>query len=397
MEKDLKDMQFKNNSWGYVKRSVNMNNFTISYSQEGGYTTREEAEDAKDIDDAQYELDLRRIKKMANIQYTFKEYLEYWVKEIFLPNTEASTKTVGVWGIKNIIIPHIDQDVLLNYVTADYVNDIIKRCIPICDSSGETAHKYLSRIMNDAYEYGLISQDIRKDLMSVNRKVPHIKLLGKSDLRKFIQEASKHPGYYFEILLALFAGLRSGEIRGLRYEDFDCAEHTIRIARQYTSNYHLADCDDHYIYSNFMEEKEPKADSYRVLKVADFLFDELERKKAFNDTIIKRRTSLGQIDIDTDYVSISPYGQRKGKETLLSCVKRICKNAGVPLISPHTLRHQFATMLIEKGVQLEEISNLLGHKSVLTTFNIYCGVMDAGDEVREVMGSMTPYPERAYK
>lgn len=383
-------IQFVNDSWRYVKRVVNFNNFTITYSTEGGFTSQEKAEEAKKRDDAQYEAELERIKKIANIQYTFKEYLEYWLTEIFIKNTDTSTRVIGVWTIRNLILPNITQDVLLNYVTADYINDIIQRCIPICDSAGEMTRKYMRRVLKDAYAYGLISKDIRDDLVDVKRNVPKIELLNKEELKKFIQEASKHPGYYLEILLGLFAGLRRGEVSGLRYEDFDPERQTIRVARQYTTNYQLADQDDNFSFIYYMEEKSPKKDSYRLLRVPSFLFDELNARKTFNEQIIQSRRAKGQEDIDEDYVSISVYGKRKKKGTLYSEVKRVCNYACVPTISFHTLRHQFATMLIEKGVPLEEISKLLGHKSVTTTFNIYCGVMDADEDARNAVGSMIP-------
>ena len=46
-------VRFVNNSWMYVKRSGNMNNFTISYTQEGGFTKKKEAEKYQALDDAQ--------------------------------------------------------------------------------------------------------------------------------------------------------------------------------------------------------------------------------------------------------------------------------------------------------------------------------------------------------
>ncbi len=199
-----KEIVFINNSWRFLKRSVNLNNFMISYTQEGGFRSRKEAEDAKEISDAQYEFDLKRIKKIANIQYTFKEYIEYWLTDIFIESTSTSTKTIGLWAVRNLIIPNIEQDILLNYITADYINDIIVSCIPICDSAGETAVKFLRKMLKDAYAYRLIPRDIRDDLMNVKRSVPKIKLLPKAELKKLINEASKHPGYYFEILLGPF-------------------------------------------------------------------------------------------------------------------------------------------------------------------------------------------------
>ena len=71
-------------------------------------------------------------------------------------------------------------------------------------------------------------------------------------------------------------------------------------------------------------------------------------------------------------------------------MRRNCRLANVPEICTHTLRHQFATMLLEKGVSLEEISHLLGHKSVMTTFNYYCGVMDTDQNARDAIDSMIP-------
>ena len=93
-----KEVQLINKTWSYVKRSVNLNNFTISYSLEGGFETEEAAECAKKLDDIQYERDLKKIKKIANIPYTFKEFIEYWLKNVFLPNTDTTTKVIGLWS-----------------------------------------------------------------------------------------------------------------------------------------------------------------------------------------------------------------------------------------------------------------------------------------------------------
>ena len=100
----------------------------------------------------------------------------------------------------------------------------------------------------------------------------------------------------------------------------------------------------------------------------------------------------GRKDLDTEHVAISSYGVQKSRNTLYCAVRRICRFANVPEISTHTLRHQFATMLLEKGMPLEEISYSLGHKSVMTTFNFYCGVMDADQEARDAVDALFPCP-----
>lgn len=384
------NVYFTNNSWAYVKKEVNMFNFTISFTEERGFQSKESAEKEWRKNNEQYNIDLCKLKKIANMQYTFKEYVEYWLSHIFLKNTDNSTKVIGVWAVQHLIIPNIEKDIILSYVSADFINDIIKKCIPICSSAGETVLKYLRNILKSAYIYGYLPNDIRNELIHVKRHRRQIQLLTKAQLKLLLTEAQKHPGCYFEILLGLFVGLRTGEIRGLQYDDFDFQSKTVRISRQFTTNYSLAESNGTYVYSSYMDYKEPKCNSSRIIHIPDFIFHELEIKKAFNKTIIQNRRKKGFNNLDESFISISSYGTVKKKGTLLSALKRMCNFACVPQITFHTLRDQFATMLLEMGLPLEDISHLLGHKSVLTTFNYYCGIMDAADEVRESLQDLIP-------
>ncbi len=381
---------FVDETWQYAKRTVNFNNFTIIYEQKGGFATKEEAENALKKDNQKYQNDLDRMKKIGNISYTFCEYTEYWLEQVFLPNTKTSTKSIGTWTIRNLILPNIEKDILLNFVSPEYINDVIKKCIPVCDSAGPCVVKYLRRILHDAYAQGYLKEDIRGRLMKPKSKTAPMKLLTHQQLSLLVEEVSRHPSFYFEFLLALFAGLRSGEIMGLKYEDFDKEHQTLCVSRQYTTNYVLAESNSHYELTYTMEEKKPKADSSRVLKIPSFLFEELEKKKEYNKVILLKRKKMGYKKLDDEYVAISPFGLRKKKGTLYSALNRACNSAGVPTISFHALRHHFATMLIEKGVPLEEISKLLGHKSTLTTFNIYCGIMDADEAATESFNGYFP-------
>ena len=60
---------------------------------------------------------------------------------------------------------------------------------------------------------------------------------------------------------------------------------------------------------------------------------------------------------------------------------KLCNRNGLPKITVHSLRHMFATILVEQGVPLVKISALLGHSSVNTTFEYYCDVMDENENI----------------
>lgn len=68
------------------------------------------------------------------------------------------------------------------------------------------------------------------------------------------------------------------------------------------------------------------------------------------------------------WLLLSRGGRRLRREAIWELVKRYAKRSGVPeTISPHTLRHSFATHLLSGGVDLRQVQELLGHASIATT------------------------------
>lgn len=80
------------------------------------------------------------------------------------------------------------------------------------------------------------------------------------------------------------------------------------------------------------------------------------------------RPRLTQAAPDAAWVFVSRGGRALSREMLWTLVKKYARRAGLPgKVSPHTLRHSFATHLLAGGADLRTVQELLGHASIRTT------------------------------
>jgi integrase/recombinase XerD len=85
---------------------------------------------------------------------------------------------------------------------------------------------------------------------------------------------------------------------------------------------------------------------------------------------------------------LSAHGRRLGRQQAWAIVRRAATGAGLPeRVTPHTLRHSFATHLLEGGADLRVVQELLGHASISTT-QLYTHL--TGERIRDVYARAHP-------
>lgn len=83
---------------------------------------------------------------------------------------------------------------------------------------------------------------------------------------------------------------------------------------------------------------------------------------------LKDRSQLSIHPKDADIAFLNHYGRQLTRAMIFTIVRRLAEAAGIrKTISPHTLRHSFATHLLQNGADLRIIQQLLGHESIVTT------------------------------
>ena len=347
---------YENGTWNIIIKSVNFNNYTIEYLNKSGFSTYKEAEKAANQAEENYKTQIARVKKLTNIRYTFLEYIDYWYQKIYLPDAVSSIKVGYCWTIYRIIMPNAKKDILLGMVSSTYLNELLESCAGYCQSAGAMASKIIRIAIKDAIDDGYLKGNPLTGMKKYYWNPPKLVIYSKEQLRVLLQAAYEYHTIYLEVLLALFAGLRKGEIMGLKFSDFNEEKQTVKIERQITRNYEVIvkNSQSYKVLTSEQSTKPPKSfNSYRTLKINRIIFEELKIRKQENEELFKKLP--GDAQIWDGYVCVGPKGNIKSDGTCNSGLERICLRNGLPKVTMHDLRHMFATILIEQDVPLDKI------------------------------------------
>ena len=377
---------YEGSSW-YHRAKVIDEFGKIKYTKRRGFRTKEEAEQSY----YEYEEAFKKASRasqmkqpsneMLNIGFT--DYLQYWFEDVYSERIENTTRMVGAYTLYDMILPNIEKDIKLRYVNTEYLNELLYRVAGISKSSGNKCRELLSIALKEALANGYVKSNPVENTKTYPRSKPQVLILTKEKIKVLLNVAADSP-WYLEILLALFCGLRKGEIIGLKAEDIDYQAGTVHIQRQITSN-PIIKKGSSDIEEYIVEEKEPKtANSDRILKLPSEIVEELREREELID---KWKVKCGSDYHDNGYISCQENGLPHATSAMNNALSKMCKRNGLPHITVHGLRHMYATILLEQGVSLVKISALLGHSSVNTTFEYYCDQMDENNRIMAFMNN----------
>ena len=105
-----------------------------------------------------------------------------------------------------------------------------------------------------------------------------------------------------------------------------------------------------------------KGDKQRLVPISQVALDLIEEYR------VSERAALSIKQGEEDFVFLNRRGSRLSRVMIFYIIKDLCELAGIKKnVSPHTLRHSFATHLLEGGANLRAIQQMLGHESITTT------------------------------
>ena len=180
--------------------------------------------------------------------------------------------------------------------------------------------------------------------------------LTPTQVRSLLEKAgSSRYAAVFELLVN--TGLRRGEALALTWSDVDFDKKLIRIRGTLAR------------VGGELTVTEPKTEkSRRVIRMSPSSERVL---KAVRLRQKEDRLKAGTAWIQTNFIFTTDTGEACDPRNALRALKSAAVKAGLPGIGLHTLRHSAATVMIENGVPLKVVSEILGHFSVSITGDIY--------------------------
>jgi len=280
-------------------------------------------------------------------------------KKTYMKTLKESSRETYHSSFKNHILPklgrlcldEIDRALMEEFTTALVEKNLAKDSITMILSP-------LGVLYTDAIEKGIVSDNPTLRLRKLYRQAPkrheEIEPLSPEESLLFLQTTQQYtPTYYPLFLLALHAGLRSGEIAGLQWKDIDWNGKYLKVRRA--------------IVRRRLTTVKTRHGRRRVDLSDDLIGTLADLRKTTQETWLKKGSNT---------IPEWVFANRYGGWVEMSNVKQknyktVLRKAGLRSLRFHDLRHSFASLLLANGAPITYVSNQLGHANSQITLKVY--------------------------
>ncbi|EAC7083895.1 site-specific integrase [Listeria monocytogenes] len=319
-----------------------------------------------------YSSDYTEIKDMR-----FIDFVEKW--RINYAKRELKGNTIDKYNLflDNWIIPYFERKKISKITTMqllDYFHEVQKK--GVSSSALEGHHRVIRSLFKYATLWGITETDVSLSVKKPAYKVPEKNIYNRREIEVLIDRIKILQKYQqVMIKLALYCGLRRGEVIGLTTKDMNYNKNTINVYRAVINS-----------ASEGIKLDETKNKRKRIVPAPAGLMEEIKELAKEKQ---KNKDKLGLLwkgtkDLDGKTVVLI-FSHDDGTPFTPASVTRMFnrflekeENNDLTKISFHDLRHSAASFLLEQGINVKVIQNILGHSDIKVTLNTYAHITETG-------------------
>ena len=294
----------------------------------------------------------------------FDNWLEIYAKNAVRPSTWDSYETMVRVHIKPMIGQISLQELLPVHLQKLYNQKLESGRVRNGGALSAKTVKYIHVVIHKALKQAkierLVFENVADHATIPKQKKHEICPLTADELIVFLEAAKGHR-FYVPFLVECYTGVRRGELLGLRWRDISFDKKTLSIRNSLIRT------------RKGLVMSEPKTESSkRTIVIDDEVMNELKALKVKQS---QEKLMAGRSYDNSDFVFCNAIGKPIEPRNLTRQFEALLKQANLPRIRFHDLRHSHATLLLMQNVQPKYVQDRLGHSTISTTMDTYSHIL----------------------